>query len=208
MEKLPFRSRFSSVNSVKSLDNISPDEHVLTVAHQHPFGIIIMYFAAFAGFIGAITIMGLLLPNVFSNSASSYAALTIFSLITAAIVAIILVLATNIYRQSMLTVTDRNVIQLLQNGMLNRKISQISLANVEDVSSQQKGFFANMFNFGVIKIETAGEQASFIFSFCPDANKVAKTILDAKDEFLIATGQAGSYRNNVKGGFYGPAGNP
>ena len=38
-----------------------------------------------------------------------------------------------------------NVIQILQQGLFDRKISQISLANVEDVSSQQRGFLPTLF---------------------------------------------------------------
>ena len=52
-------------------------------------------------------------------------------------------------------------------------------------------FCQHFFNFGCVKIETAGEQANFIFNFCPNPNGVAKIILDAKDDFLIATGQSG-----------------
>lgn len=180
--------------------NIAPDEHVITIAYQHPVGIIIMYIAAFACFVVALFIISSLLPTVFNNSATAYGLVTFFTLIAAVLLGVILAAGTFVYRQSSLTITDRNVIQVLQQGLFNRKISQISLANVEDVTSHQKGFFANAFNFGVIKIETAGEQANFHFTYCPDSNKVSKIILDAKDEFLIATGQAGSYRNNVKPG--------
>jgi hypothetical protein len=79
--------------------------------------------------------------------------------------------------------------------MLIRKVSQLSLANVEDVTSEQRGIFSNMFNYGVLNIETAGEQANFNFGYCPNPHRIAKIILDAKDDFLSNTGQMGSYRN-------------
>ena len=187
---------------IRTMDNIDPDEHILTIAYQHPFGIIIIYLSAFVCFIGALAIMSALLPSVFSSSSTAYGLMTIFALVATVIVGIILSVATYVYKQSRLTVTDRNVIQVLQQGVMNRKISQISLANVEDVTSHQKGFLANMFNFGTLKIETAGEQVNFVFNFCPESNRVAKIILDAKDDFLIATGQAGSYRNSLKAHHY------
>lgn len=197
MERLILRHNLDK-ESVRTMDNIEPDEHILSIAYQHPFGIIIIYVSAFICFIGALAIMSVLLPSVFSNSSTAYGLMTVFALIATVIVGIILSVATYVYKQSRLTITDRNVIQVLQQGVMNRKISQISLANVEDVTSHQKGFFANMFNFGTLKIETAGEQVNFVFNFCPESNRVAKIILDAKDDFLIATGQAGSYRNSLR----------
>ena len=80
---------------------------------------------------------------------------------------------------------------------LARKVSQLSLANVEDVTSEQKGIFSNLFSYGVLNIETAGEQTNFYFNYCPNPHRVAKIILHAKDDFMIATGQTGSTRNRL-----------
>ncbi|MBP9812949.1 PH domain-containing protein [Candidatus Nomurabacteria bacterium] len=203
-DKIFFRSKIRNRSKLRKEEHLADDEHIIAIAYQHPVGIIVMYVAAFACFVVAMFIISSLLPSVFNDSATAYGLVTFFALIAAVILGIILAVGTFVYKQSSLTVTDRNVIQVLQQGIFNRKISQISLANVEDVTSHQKGFFANAFNFGVIKIETAGEQANFNFTYCPDCNKMSKVILDAKDEFLIATGQAGSYRNNVKPGHMMP----
>jgi membrane protein YdbS with pleckstrin-like domain len=197
MDKLIFGPKYKNASEVRSMDNIDQNEHILAIAYQHPFALIIMFVAAFVSFIVAMLIIGLLLPTVF-GSTTAYAVVAFFASVSIVILCLIIAVATFVYRQSRLTVTDRNVIQVLQQGIYNRKVSQISLANVEDVTSHQKGFFANLFNFGTVKIETAGEQANFVFSYCPDPNKVSKIILDAKDDFLISTGQAGSYRNSLK----------
>jgi membrane protein YdbS with pleckstrin-like domain len=197
MDKLIFGPKYKNPSEIRSMDNIDPDEHILAIAYQHPFALIIMFIAAFVSFIVAMLIIGLLLPTVF-GSTTAYAAVALFASVSIVILCLIIAVATFVYRQSRFTVTDRNVIQVLQQGVYNRKVSQISLANVEDVTSHQKGFFANMFNFGTLKIETAGEQVNFVFSFCPEPNKISKIILDAKDDFLMATGQAGSYRNSLK----------
>ncbi len=197
MDKLIFGPKYNKPSEVRSMDNIDPNEHILAIAYQHPFALILMFIAVFISFLVAMLIIGFLLPTVF-GSTTAYALVALFAGVSIILLCLIIAVATFVYRQSRLTVTDRNVIQVLQQGVYNRKVSQISLANVEDVTSHKKGFFANMFNFGTVKIETAGEQANFVFSFCPDPNKVSKIILDAKDDFLIATGQAGSYRNSLK----------
>lgn len=188
---------FKPDDRLKSVDTIDHDERIMCVVFQHQFGLIMIYLTVLACFIIAMVLISTFLPAVFDDS-SAYGFLAAFVIFSAILVTVILVAATFVYRKSKLTVTDRNVIQVIQEGIYSRKISQISLANVEDVTAHQRGFFASTLNYGVLKVETAGEQANFIFQFCPNPNRIAKIILDAKDDFLIETGLAGSYRNNVK----------
>lgn len=190
--------KFRETNFFKTIESISPDEHVMVVVYQHPFGIIFIYLATLFCLALALISTSLLLPDFTDNSDKMYALLSIVSIGISILVGVILMVATVVYRQSKLTVTDRNIVQVLQKGLLIRKVSQLSLANVEDVTSEQRGIFASMFNFGTLKIETAGEQANFIFSFCPNPHRVAKIILDSKDDFLNNTGQTGSYRNRIR----------
>jgi membrane protein YdbS with pleckstrin-like domain len=177
----------------------NPDEKIMCVVYQHPFGIIVIYIASFLCLVGALALSLLLLPNLIGDGFEVYGAFGVLTVLIALLVGLLLVLATFVYRQSRLTVTDRNVVQIVQKGILFRAVSQISLANVEDVTVEQKGIFSNYLNFGTLKIETAGEQANFNFSFCPNANRVAHIILEAKDNFILQTGQTtGSYRNRLR----------
>jgi len=137
-----------------------------------------------------------MLPS-FGGTTINYGTVGMLSVFAVFLIGLILSLATFVYRKSKLTVTDKNVVQIIQNGLLNRKVSQLSLANVEDVTSEQKGIFSNLFSYGVLNIETAGEQTNFYFNYCPNPHRVAKIILHAKDDFMIATGQTGSARNRL-----------
>lgn len=189
------RKSFFESNYFKTIETVSPDERVLCVVYQHPFGILFIYLATLICLSVGLLGSSILLPEMFGQTTFGYTIVAILSIIAALLVGVLLVMASVVYRQSKLTVTDRNVVQVVQKGLLNRKVSQLSLANIEDVASEQKGAFASMFNFGTLVIETAGEQANFSFSFCPNPHRVAKIILQAKDDFLATTGQAGSYRN-------------
>ena len=80
-------------------------------------------------------------------------------------------------------VTDRSLIQVLQKGLFNRKVSRLSMANVEDVSAEKKGIFAMIFNFGTLNIQTAGEIDNFIFPLCPDPDEYAGLVLDARQAY-------------------------
>ena len=192
------RKSFQETLHLKTIETINPDEKVMCVVYQHPFGIITIYLASFVCLVGGILLTGLFVPEFLGNDGRTYSFIAFVAVIISILVGVLLVLSTIVYRQTKLTVTDRNVVQIIQKGLLFRQVSQISLANVEDVTSEQKGFFASFLNFGTLKIETAGEQANFNFSFCPNPNRVAHIILEAKDNFLVTTGQMGSYRNRPR----------
>jgi uncharacterized membrane protein YdbT with pleckstrin-like domain len=73
---------------------------------------------------------------------------------------------------------------MLQYGLFSRKVSQLNMVNVEDVTAVQNGIFQTMFGFGSLNIETAGEQVNFHFTYCPRPGYYAKVILDAREQIL------------------------
>lgn len=182
---------------LKTIETTGSGEHVLCTVYQHPFGLIAIYISTLIIMIAAIGLSGTILPQITGETVRTLSGVLLVSVILSIAVLVILVIATIIYRQTKLTVTDRNVVQIIQKGLFIRKISQLSLANIEDVTSEQKGIFASVFGFGALNIETAGEQANFHFSLCPNPHRVAQIILDAKDDFLHKTGQTGSSRNPI-----------
>lgn len=193
-----FKNVFKESAYYKTIEALSPDERTLCVMKQHPFGILVVYVSSFLAFILGLAIISFFLPSVFSSSGTVYALWSFFALVAGVLLLVMLGFSTYVYNQSVLTVTDKNVVQILQKSIYERKVSHISLANIEDVTSEQQGIFANWFNFGTIKIETAGEQANFTFPLCPHPNRIARIILDAKDDFLRSTGLTGSYRNSPR----------
>jgi membrane protein YdbS with pleckstrin-like domain len=193
-----FRNVFKESAHYKTIEAFDPDERVLCSVKQHPFGILIIYVTTVLAFTIGLAIISYFLSTLFGTNQSVYTLWAFIAIILSLIIFAILLLASYVYNQTSLTVTDRNVVQIMQSSIYERKVSHISLANVEDVTSEQLGLFANFFNFGTVKIETAGEQANFIFALCPHPNRISRIILDAKDDFIRTTGQTGSFRNNVK----------
>jgi hypothetical protein len=70
-----------------------------------------------------------------------------------------------------------------QTALFNKQSSQLSLGNLEDVTVEQNGILTHMFNYGVIKAETAGERSKFTFRYCPNPNLYAQQILNAREQF-------------------------
>jgi len=80
------------------------------------------------------------------------------------------------------TITTDRIINREQNGLFNRVVSELDLKRVQDVTAEQKGFFATIFYYGDVYIQSAGVKERFVFEQISQPYKIAKTIqqLDEK----------------------------
>lgn len=60
-------------------------------------------------------------------------------------------------------------------------VSEASLKNIEDVTQRQIGVFPNIFNYGDIVIQTAGERTKFFFEKTPNPSYLRDKISDLAD---------------------------
>src|SRR3989338_9956396 len=79
-------------------------------------------------------------------------------------------------------VTDERIINIEQRGLFDRVVSEQKLYRVQDVTSELKGFFSTILNYGTVHIQTAGEEQRFIFEQVPDPYNVAKKIAQLAEE--------------------------
>jgi uncharacterized membrane protein YdbT with pleckstrin-like domain len=169
--------------TAKSMEEIDHDERLISIIHRHFFGIFIIYVQTFAALALGIGLIYFLLPNFVDRSETEV--YRVIGLVAGAIIVlmtIILVIATIIYYSSRLILTDKNITQVLQIGIFNRKVSQLAVTNVEDVTATKQGVFSTFLNYGVLNIETAGEQINFIFNYCPRPDFYARQILEAREQ--------------------------
>jgi membrane protein YdbS with pleckstrin-like domain len=163
---------------------LEPGEHMITVVHRHPIGIIIIYLEALIGVIALGVLAIFIAPDIFSDTSTQTNRLIVGGTIFAvAMLVFVLFVATYVYRQSRLLVTDKSLVQVMQKSLFIRNVSRLSMSNVEDVSAEQRGILATILNFGTLTIQTAGEMENFIFPTCPDPNKYAHRILEARQAY-------------------------
>jgi uncharacterized membrane protein YdbT with pleckstrin-like domain len=79
-------------------------------------------------------------------------------------------------------VTDRRIVDIEQDGLFHRKISELSLDEIQDVSARVNGPFATLFHYGDVLIQTAGTLPNFIFTAVPHPYRVSKEIADLHDQ--------------------------
>lgn len=186
-----------STTGQKHLHLIECDENeeVMYEIRKHPIGLIGIYFF---GIFLALAILGVTIAaNYFLNSdnagingelgtdlsflkpiiAVMGGLLSIASLIMTAI-------AAYLYRSNVVYVTSEKIAQVLYKNIFNRKISQLSIGDVQDVTTNQSGLFSRAFNYGTLVIETAGEQSNYTFSLTPKPYEASTAIVRAHEENL------------------------
>lgn len=100
--------------------------------------------------------------------------LTVFAVVITAVAAFI-------YTHNVLIVTSEKIAQQIYISLFNKKISQLSIADVQDSTVRQDGIIAHIFNYGTVIIETAGEQSNYTFTFAPNPYDVSKALTGAHE---------------------------
>ena len=75
-------------------------------------------------------------------------------------------------------VTDERILDINQEGVFSRSVSELELHRIQDVHAEIKGVFATLFNFGLIEVQTAGTKEKFVFDHLPNPQAVARHILE------------------------------
>lgn len=94
---------------------------------------------------------------------------------------IVTAISAYLYKNNVVLVTSEKISQMLYISLFNRKISSLSIADVQDVTVKQNGIFAHIFNYGTLTVETAGEQSNYTFTFMPEPYEVAKALIGAHE---------------------------
>lgn len=74
-------------------------------------------------------------------------------------------------------VTNQRILNIEQEGLFSRTISELNMEMIQDITSEIKGKLATFLNFGNVYVQTAGEEKRFIFEEIPNARQVSSQIL-------------------------------
>lgn len=79
-------------------------------------------------------------------------------------------------------VTDRRLVDIDQHALFKREINELALEEVQDVTSTHEGILGNIFDYGLVSIETASAKQKFEFQHIRHPNQIAAIILDLADQ--------------------------
>jgi len=167
------------------------DEELVLEIRKHPFGLFLVEFTGFFITIfvaGIIAASAFLLDNFLAEEVQNLSGVQTAIIFIALIVALFGIGATFvsalIYKNNVIFVTNEKIAQVLYKNIIDRKISQLSIGDVQDVTVTQDGLFSRLFNYGTLVIETAGEQQNYTFTFVPKPYESAQNIVGAHERNL------------------------
>ncbi|MCR4312213.1 MAG: PH domain-containing protein, partial [Candidatus Uhrbacteria bacterium] len=73
-------------------------------------------------------------------------------------------------------VTTERIINSEQHGLFNRAVSELHLDQIQDITSETKGFMATFLTYGDVFIQTAAEKIRFHFKNIDNPELVKQTI--------------------------------
>jgi len=87
-------------------------------------------------------------------------------------------------------ITENAIVDVYQQGFFGRKISQLSMLRVQDVSSSIDGFLPTIFAYGNVLVESAGEQTQhFILEQVPNPQEVSSRIMELHNKIIEVEGR-------------------
>lgn len=161
-----------TANSFEGQEN---GEKVIMLLRRHPIVIILrllgLLIAYFIPIIASI---------IFLNYIINYELVTLYLFILSIWTLFIWIIAfysITMYALDVWIVTDKRIIDSTQHGFFNRKISELHLPRIQDISVNVRGVIQTVFKYGDLQVQTAGTEEKFNFLQIPDPNFVKDSIM-------------------------------
>lgn len=168
-----------NLNRSFHFDGQDSDEEILFVIHRHWFNIFVQFIPFIVGLIaivGAFVIFGLLYPDMLGGVER-----TLFFFIESTLLIFLWFFGFLIwvdYYLDVWLITNKRVVNIEQRGLFVRHMSDIFLFRVQDTTSEVKGFFPSILNYGDVYVQSAGERERFLFHKVPNPYDIKDIIMD------------------------------
>ena len=142
----------------------NPNEKIISLIHRHWFNILVQYIPVF-GLLSVMILSIIFYPYIFTDFADD-SARTLFYFLQSLFLLLMWIYGFVIwfdYYLDVWIITTERVVNVEQKGLFSRKVSELKYSHIQDVSTDVKGFFPTILNFGDINVQTAAEQSHFIF---------------------------------------------
>lgn len=164
----------------EEIPGLRKNENIVIYAHRHWVAFVSYLFISI--FLLVIPVVIILLAHSFVPNALQGRILNYLVLLGGAYYLVILTFIFSAwisYYYDIYILTSDSIVDITQNGFFNRKIAQLPLASVEDVSSDTKGFLPTLFNYGNVIVETAGARVeNFTLKDIPNPQYFSDKVLE------------------------------
>ncbi len=186
------RSHLSQVGKKYfGLIEFDDQEELLLEIRKHPFGLFIILVTGFFISLALFAVTITLAASSFLDTlgfAGVNAIVAFIGFILSVLILLVTAINAQLYRNNVVYVTNEKLAQMLFITLFNRKISQLSIGDVQDVTVSQNGFLPNLIGYGTLVVETAGEQQNYTFTFVPNPYETSKVIINAHENSIKSYG--------------------
>jgi hypothetical protein len=168
------------MNIQPTFPNMLPGERVVLMLHRHgfvAFRIALVYLLLALVPVAAWVLVGLRTDIFVDATGAGYALVTLLLAAYALVWGLLFFVSWLNYYLDVWVITNERIINITQQRLFHRIVSEQKLYRVQDVTWQIEGVLGNIFKFGNVTIQTAGEQGKFTFEHIPDPEAVAKSVM-------------------------------
>lgn len=163
---------------------LQPGEQVICEIRRHPIGLFGVYGVS-AIILAVALVVAFLAPSYLADQVQQIRlGVVLGAVVVMAVTLLYMYVATIVYNANRWIVTSDSITQILQTSLFDKQTSQLSLANLEDVTVDQDGMLQSLFGFGTLHVESAGSGGKFFFTFCPDPDGCARKVIAAHEAYI------------------------
>lgn len=169
---------------IEDLVHMKPGEKVIYSLRRHPIifvGDVLLILILVAAPLGLYFGIGLMWPELLSGPISGPVLILTASAYYFLVWLFFMMNFVDYYLDLWIVTNDR-VLNVEQHSLFSRTISELDLANVQDVTSEVKGVLAFVFGYGNVYIQTAAEKGRFVFEQVHDPEEIRKNMLEIVSE--------------------------
>jgi hypothetical protein len=160
-----------------------PEEKVYLVIREHWMYLLSRLFVWIVVALALVIIdhyLQVYIPAISSSPFVSY--IDLVKTLLLAFIALGVFITWTLYYLNTKIITDQRIVEISHTTIFNHTISELSCSKIEDVTSETKGLFGNLFGFGNVYVQTAGREERFIFKSVPQPDKLERLILNLYDQ--------------------------
>lgn len=160
------------------------DEKIYKVIRKHWFVYVPFYFFAIS--MVAVWLVAIFYLSYFGVNLTQLTGMIIIistSVYTLIMLFILLYGFVNYYLDTYI-ITDERIVDIVQEGLFKRVVSELHMRQIQDVSAKVDSIFGTMLHFGNVEIQTAGERANFRFTSISYPYRISKLIIDLHEKAI------------------------
>lgn len=165
--------------------NLSRGEYVVKAVKRHPIGLVailgLSLFLILMVGVGLVAIPAI--GDLMGFGSSLYLPLVVVGVMLMLLFALGGYIAAWVYTRNEFYLTNESVIQEIQTSLLSRHEQTVSLGSIEDASFQKHGILQHIFDYGMIRLSTEGDETTYRFAYAAQPKQQVAILNNAVEAF-------------------------